>query len=245
LSRMIASLHDDRERVLIPGFYDDVVPLTEAERKQFQELHFSDVEFQTETGVPQLAGESDFSTLERRWARPTCEINGLFSGYTGVGPKTIVPSKATVKITCRLVPNQDPHKLTESLHQYLKDRCPPSLKFEFTGFHGCSAFVFDPTNPYIAAASEAICEAWDVDRVRLIREGGSIPVVLTFKEVLGVDTLLLGWGQNTDNLHSPDEHFAVADFHRGTKASAGLWEKLALLQERQSAPAISSTSNLC
>jgi acetylornithine deacetylase/succinyl-diaminopimelate desuccinylase-like protein len=154
-------------------------------------------------------------------------VNGLVSGYTGEGPKTIGPSKATVKITCRLVPDQDPHLLTEALHQYLKSQCPPSLQFKFTSFHGCPAFVFDPTSPYVEAASQAVREAWGVDRVRLIREGGSIPVVQTFKDVLGVDTLLLGWGLNTDNLHSPNEHFTVADFHRGIEASARLWAKLA------------------
>ena len=227
IARLIAALHDENGRVLIPGFYDDVQPLTEGERQQFRDLGFNENAFMAELGITEVAGEIGFSTNERRWARPTCEVNGLFSGYTGVGPKTIVPSKSTVKITCRLVPAQDPHKITESLHQYLKSLCPPGLTFQFTGDHGCPAFVFDPNSPYIGAATEAIREAWGVDRVCLIREGGSIPVVQTFKSVLGVDTLLLGWGQNTDNLHSPNEHFSVADFHRGIDASARLWEKLA------------------
>ncbi len=230
LARMIASLHDDQGRVRIPGFYDAVQPLSDAERQQFRDLNFDEAAFKAELGISEVFGETGFSTLERRWTRPTCEVNGLVSGYTGVGPKTIVPSKATVKITCRLVPTQDPHQLTEALHQYLKSQCPSSLSFEFTSYHGCPAFVFDPTSPYIEAAAEAIREAWGVDQVRLIREGGSIPVVQTFKDVLGVDTLLLGWGQNTDNLHSPNEHFSIADFHRGTKASASLWAKLAAMQ---------------
>jgi len=227
LAKLVASLHDDQGRVRIPGFYDDVVALTEAERKQFQELGFDEAGFKAELGIAEVFGEAGFSTNERRWARPTCEVNGMFGGYTGVGPKTIVPSKATVKITCRLVPAQDPAKLTNALHQYLKSQCPPSLSFEFQSYHGCPAFVFDPNSPYIGAASDAIKESWGVDRVRLIREGGSIPVVQTFKDVLNLDTLLLGWGQNTDNLHSPNEHFSVADFHRGIKASALLWQKLA------------------
>lgn len=230
LARMIAALHDDNGRVLIPGFYDSVIPLSDAERQQFRSLNFDEAAFKTELGISEVFGEAGCSTLERRWARPTCEVNGLVSGYTGVGPKTIVPSKATVKITCRLVPGQDPHQLTDALHQYLKAQCPPSLSFDFTSYHGCPAFVFDPSSPYIAAASDAIREAWQVDTIRLIREGGSIPVVQTFKDVLKVDTLLLGWGQNTDNLHSPDEHFSVADFHYGTKASAILWSKLAAMQ---------------
>ena len=227
LAKLIASLHDDQGRVRIPGFYDEVTPLTDAERKQFRDMGFDEAAFKSEIGITEVAGETGYSTVERRWARPTCEVNGMFSGYTGIGPKTIVPSKATVKITCRLVPCQNPVKLTQALIDYLKSQCPPSLKFESTNYHGCPAFVLDPNSPYIEAASEAIREAWGVDRVRLIREGGSIPVVQTFKDVLGLDTLLLGWGQNTDNLHSPDEHFSVADFHRGIRASAGLWQKLA------------------
>ena len=243
LARMIASLHDDHGRVRIPGFYDAVQPLSDAERQQFLDLNFDEAAFKAELGITEVFGEAGCSTLERRWTRPTCEVNGLVSGYTGVGPKTIVPSKATVKITCRLVPSQDPHQLTEALHQYLKAQCPTSLSFEFTSYHGCPAFVFDPTSPYIEAAAEAIREAWGVQQVRLIREGGSIPVVQTFKDVLGVDTLLLGWGQNTDNLHSPNEHFSVADFHRGTKASASLWAKLAAMQNDGSSSA--SAANIC
>ncbi len=227
MAKLIASLHDDQGHVRIPGFYDDVLPLTEKERQQFRDLGFDEAEFKKELAITEVAGEVGFSTNERRWARPTCEVNGLFSGYTGIGPKTIVPSKATVKITCRLVPDQDPQKLTDALHAYLKSQCPPSLTFHFTSDHGCPGYVFDPNSPYIDAAAAAIREAWGVEKVCLIREGGSIPVVQTFKQVLGVGTLLLGWGQNTDNLHSPNEHFSVADFQRGIKASAGLWQKLA------------------
>ncbi len=226
LAKLVAALHDDQQRVRIPGFYDQVIPLTDIERKLFRDLGFDEGAYKSELGVAEVSGEAGFSTNERRWARPTCEVNGLFSGYTGSGPKTIVPSKATVKITCRLVPNQDPEALTKALHEYLKSQCPPSLSFEFTSYHGCPAFVFDPNSPYIKVATEAIREAWGVKQVCLIREGGSIPVVQTFKDVLGLDTLLLGWGQNTDNLHSPNEHFSVVDFQRGIKASASLWQKL-------------------
>lgn len=230
IARLIASLHDDQGRVRIPGFYDKVQELSQLERRQFQDLGFDETAFKAELGIEALQGETGYSTIERKWARPTCEVNGLFSGYTGVGPKTIIPSKATVKITCRLVPDQDPQELTQSLHQYLKSQCPPSLRFEFKDYHGCPGFVFNPDSPYIEAAAEAVREAWGVDRVRLIREGGSIPVVQTFKDVLGIDTLLLGWGLNTDNLHSPNEHFTVADFHRGIEASSRLWARLAAMK---------------
>lgn len=228
LARLVAHLHDANGRVQIPGFYDDVTPLTEAERAQFAALPFDEGAFLRELGVSAASGEAGFSTLERRWARPTCDVNGMFGGYTGVGPKTIVPSKATAKITCRLVPQQDPEKVLRSLEAYLRDRCPPGVELAFTAFHGCPAFVFDPTSPYIAAAQAAIRTGFGADAV-LIREGGSIPVVSNFRQVLGVDTLLLGWGLNTDNLHSPDEHFTVADFYRGIASSAALWAEIAKL----------------
>ncbi len=226
LCALIAQLHDDDGRVQIPGFYDAVLPLTDAERKQFAALPFDEAAYLRELGASAPKGEAGFSTLERRWARPTCDVNGIFGGYTGVGPKTIVPSKATAKITCRLVPHQEPAKMMQALEAFLRERCPAGVSLSFTDSHGCPAFVFDPTSPYIAAAKRAICAGFGAEPV-LIREGGSIPVVSNFRQVLGVDTLLLGWGQNTDNLHSPDEHFTVDDFHRGIASSAALWQEIA------------------
>jgi acetylornithine deacetylase/succinyl-diaminopimelate desuccinylase-like protein len=226
LAKMLSKLHDDAGRIQIPGFYDDVLPLTAEERQQFAGLPFDEAAYLSELGATAAVGEAGYTTLERRWARPTCEVNGLFSGYTGVGPKTIVPARATAKITCRLVANQDPKKLVQSLEQFLRANLPTGLTMEFHADHGAPAFLFHPDSPYIDAARTAIEQAFGARPV-LIREGGSIPVVTTFRQVLGVDTLLLGWGQNTDNLHSPDEHFSVADFQRGIHASAELWECLA------------------
>lgn len=226
LARMLAKLHDEAGRIQVSGFYDDVLPLTTEEREQFAGLPFDETAYLSELGASAAVGEAGYSTLERRWARPTCEVNGLFSGYTGVGPKTIVPARATAKITCRLVANQDPKKLVEALEQFLRANLPTGLTMEFHTDHGAPAFLFHPDSPYIEAAGTAIERAFGARPV-LIREGGSIPVVTTFRQVLGVDTLLLGWGQNTDNLHSPDEHFSVADFQRGIHASAELWECLA------------------
>lgn len=223
--RLIAQLHDDQGRVQIPGFYDDVLPLTEAERQQFAALPFDEAAYREELGVAAVSGEAGFTTLERRWARPTCDVNGITGGYQGVGPKTIVPSKASAKITCRLVPHQDPHQVTKALEHFLRDRCPAGVTLQFTEYHGCRGFVFDPASPYMAAAKTAVRDGFGADPV-LIREGGSIPVVLSLKEILGVETLLLGWGLNTDNLHSPDEHFTVADFQKGIASSAGLWSRL-------------------
>lgn len=226
LATMLAALIDDEGRVQIPGFYDGVIPLTEQERSQFANLPFDEQAYFGSLGMDAGWGETGFSALERRWARPTCDINGLVSGYLGEGPKTIVPSWASAKITCRLVPKQDPHELTQSLEKFLRERCRPGLKFEFQEFHGCSALVFETESPYMQAARKAIEQAFGAAPV-MIREGGSIPVVATFREILQVDTLLLGWGQNTDNLHSPNERFLIADFHRGTHASALLWSELA------------------
>lgn len=226
VAKLCGALIDDDGRVQIPGFYDDVAELSAREKQQFAELPFSEEGFLSEIGSGALFGEEGFTTLERRWARPTCDINGIFGGYTGEGPKTIVPSKATAKITCRLVPGQNPDKIVASLESFLQERCPPGVKFEFESFHGCEAFAFDPTSPWITAASEAIETAFGKAPV-FIREGGSIPVVSSFQQILGIDTLLLGWGRNTDNLHSPDEHFYVKDFHNGILASTHLWPKLA------------------
>jgi len=226
LADMVAALHDSDGRIQIPGFYDDVVPLSAEERESLADLPFDEASYLEEIGVSSAWGEAGYSTTERRWARPTCDVNGLYGGYTGEGPKTIVPARATAKITCRLVPNQDADKLTEALREFLQSRMRPGLTMEFKAYHGCSAVGSATDTPYMAAAKSSIAKAFGVEPL-MIREGGSIPVVSTFRDVLGVDTLLLGWGQNTDNLHSPNEHFSLADFGRGTLASAHLWQELA------------------
>lgn len=225
LAKLIASLHDDHGHVNVLGFYDDVTPMPPTERDRLANLPFDEAAFRKSLGVSATHGESGFSTIERRWCRPTCDVNGILGGYQGEGPKTIIPASATAKITCRLVPNQNPDKIMAALKAHFERICPPGLKLEVTTFHGCPAHVFDPTSPFMAAAKSAIRSAFGVEPV-FIREGGSIPVVGSLKQILGVDTLLLGWGQNTDNLHGPNEHFSLDDFQRGTLASAHLWNEL-------------------
>lgn len=225
LAKLIASLHDDAGRVQIPGFYDTVIPISDQEKEIYKSLPFDEAEYCKDLGVDSGHGEEGYSTTERRWARPTCDVNGMLSGYTGEGPKTIIPSKASVKITCRLVPDQDPKKLTQSLKEYLESQVPKGCRFEFEDFHGCEAVVSDLNSPYMKAAGDAIEVAFGAAPV-MIREGGSIPVVKSFRDLLGVDTLLLGWGQNSDNLHSPNEHFSLSDFQKGIHASAQLWQEL-------------------
>ncbi|NOX56505.1 MAG: dipeptidase [Planctomycetes bacterium] len=225
LARLLAALHDDQGRVQIPGFYDDVRPLTEQERAEWARLPFDPAAFFADLGVTDGWGEAGYSPLERCWARPTCDVNGLVSGHTGEGPKTIVPSTAVAKISCRLVPDQNPSALLKALEQFLRARLLPGLTMEIVPHHGGQPVLFDPNSPAMHAARRAIERAFGVAPV-MIREGGSIPVVASFREILGVDTLLLGWGQNTDNLHSPNERFRLIDFRRGTRASAYLWPEL-------------------
>jgi acetylornithine deacetylase/succinyl-diaminopimelate desuccinylase-like protein len=225
LARMLTALVDENGRVQIPGFYDDVVPLTEQERKQFEDLPFSEESFMQQIGVTGLSGEEGYSTLERRWARPTYDVNGLWSGYQGEGAKTVLPARAGAKFSFRLVPNQDPAKVRDSLASFLKDMCPPGIEIELIDMHGGSGVLVPLDSPFVAAADRAIEQGFGVKPV-FTREGGSIPIVSTFRQTLGVDTLLLGWGLDDDNTHSPNEKFCLADFHRGIKASAHLWGEL-------------------
>ena len=225
LCRLVATLHDAAGRVAIEGFYDNILPVPDSERESMAALPFDEQAFLRELGVDQAAGEPGYSILERRWARPTCDVNGIFGGYTGAGPKTIIPARATAKITCRLVPDQDPARVSNLVKEHFETHAAPGVKVRFTPQHGAPGIVFDPDSPHMAAAKAAVATAFDTEPV-LIREGGSIPVVESLKRILGVETLLLGWGQNTDNLHGPNEHFSLVDFQRGIRASAYLWAEL-------------------
>jgi acetylornithine deacetylase/succinyl-diaminopimelate desuccinylase-like protein len=225
LASILAALHDSNRRIQLAGFYDDVKPLEGWERKQFAELPFNEAAFKNFVGLNELVGEQGFSSPERKWARPTCDVNGLTSGYQGEGAKTIIPARASAKVSFRLVPNQDPAKIASSFRQFVQTRLLPGVKCEIKQ-HGLSpAALVAVESPGVQAAVRAI-EAGFGRKPVFVREGGSIPVVGTFKRELGVDTLLLGWGQSDDNLHSPNEKFSVADFHRGIRASAHLWHEL-------------------
>lgn len=228
LVRMLSALHDDAGRVQVPGFYDDVTPLTPRERAEFAALDYSDTAFMESLGVSGLSGEQGYTTLERRWARPTCDVNGLTSGYQLEGAKTVLPARASAKFSFRLVPRQDPRKLRDALEAMLRRMCPPGIALELVGYHAAPGIVVPLESPYMGAAARAVERGFGRAPV-FIREGGSIPVVSTFHEQLGIDTLLLGWGQNDDNTHSPNEKFCLADFHRGIRASACLWEELGRL----------------
>lgn len=232
LTKMLAALRDEQGRVTISGFYDDVVPLSDREREQFRQLGFSDANFMRQIGVDAVTGEEGYTTLERRWARPTYDINGLTSGYQGEGAKTVLPSKASAKFSFRLVPNQDPQKIVTALEKQLRELCPPGIRMQLVKHGAAPGVVMSLESHYMAAASRAIEQSFGRAPV-FIREGGSIPIVTAFRQHFGVDVLLLGWGLDDDNTHSPNEKFALDDFHRGIKASALLWQELAAIPKQK------------
>lgn len=225
LARLLARVRDGNGRVTIPGFYDDIAPLSKLERRQAARYPMSERQLQKLVGVPQLSGERGFTATERRSARPTFEINGLTSGYQGLGSKTIVPSWAGAKITCRLVPNQRPAKIRKVVCDYLRKICPPTVRLEIEAGHGAEAYLVPPTGAPAQAALRALKKAFNAEPM-LMREGGSIPIVNEFKRILGADSLLLGLGLPDDNAHSPNEKFSLDCFAKGQAMSARLWQEL-------------------
>jgi acetylornithine deacetylase/succinyl-diaminopimelate desuccinylase-like protein len=225
LARLLAQLRDASGRVTIPGFYDDVAPLSAYERKQFARLPIKDRDLQKLLGVKKLFGERGFTPTEHRSARPTFEINGLTSGYQGEGSKTIVPAWARAKITCRLVPNQRPAKIRELVCRHIKKICPPTVHLEIEAGHGAEAYLVSPRSREAQAALRALKAAFGCPPV-LMREGGSIPIVNDFKKILHADSLLLGLGLPDGNAHSPNEKFNLDCFAKGQAMSAHLWQEL-------------------
>jgi acetylornithine deacetylase/succinyl-diaminopimelate desuccinylase-like protein len=226
LCRLLAKVHDAKGRVTVPGFYDDVVPLTAFERKQLSRLPFNREQYRKFLGVPELFGEHGFTPDEQRAARPTFEINGLTSGYQGEGSKTIVPAWAKAKITTRLVPNQSPAKVIKAVSAFLKKHCPPTVRLEIESGHGADAYLVSPKSRHAQSALRALRKAFGCEPV-LLREGGSIPIVNQFKKLLGADTLLVGLALPDDNAHSPNEKFDLDVFAKGQRMGAYLWRELA------------------
>ena len=226
LAQILSKVRDAKGRVIIPGFYTGVAPLSKFERQQAARYPMTDAQLKKLLGAPKLFGERGFTATEQRSARPTFEINGLTSGYQGEGSKTIVPAWARAKITCRLVPNQDPAKVRKSVVTYLKKVCPPTVRMEIEAGHGAEAYFVSPTGPLAQASLRALKQAFGAEPI-LMREGGSIPIVNQFKRILGADSLLLGLGLPDDNAHSPNEKFNLDCFEKGQRMSALLWQELA------------------
>lgn len=225
LCQLIAKLRDKNGRITIPGFYEEVLPLTRSERKEFDRLRFKEKDYQRFLGAPQLFGERGYSALEQRSTRPTLEINGLTSGYQGEGSKTIVPAWARVKITTRLVPNQNPAKIIKAVAAYLRQLCPPTCRIDIKSGHGAEPYLVSPESPIAQAGLRALRAAFNRTPV-LLREGGSIPIVNEFKKILKADSLMLGLALPDDNAHSPNEKFDLDCFEKGQLMSAFLWQEL-------------------
>jgi len=225
LASMIAQMKDRGGHIRVPGFYDDVVPLTAEERQAWAGLPFNEKQYRKDFGIPKLHGETDYTTLERTWARPTLEVNGLLSGFTGEGAKTVLPAVAMAKISMRLVPNQDPDKIANLFEAYVRKITPKTVELTFTRMHGGKPWMTAYDNPFIQAAGRALEGAFGRKPV-FTREGGSIPVVSTFQEVLGVPAVLFGVGLPDENAHAPNEKIDLGNFHNGIIASALLYEEI-------------------
>ncbi|SHK72587.1 dipeptidase [Rhodothermus profundi] len=214
LARLIAGLHDENHRITIPGFYDAVRPLTEEERRTFRALPFDEEAWKAEIGVSAVRTEQGYTVLEAITARPTLDVNGIWGGYQGRGAKTVLPARAGAKISMRLVPDQDPEDILEKTRRYFEEHTPPTCQLRFTALHGAQPVLVDTRHPAMQAAAEAMARVFG-RRPYFTREGGSIPVVADFKRLLGLDSVLMGFGLNSDAIHSPDEHFGLDRFRQG------------------------------
>lgn len=225
LAEIICKLKDEHGKILIDGFYDDVVDLTPKEREEFKKLPFDAERYKKGLDVDELHGEEGFSTVERTWARPTLDCNGIWGGFQGEGAKTVLPSKAGAKISMRLVPNQDPDKIEKLFSDFVYKVAPKSVKVKVIGGHNGKPAVTPINSPAINAAVEALKKGFGKDPV-FMKEGGSIPIVTTFKDILGSDTVLLGFGLPDENAHSPDEHMNLKNFQRGILSVAYFYNEL-------------------
>jgi acetylornithine deacetylase/succinyl-diaminopimelate desuccinylase-like protein len=226
LCDMIGRLHDKDGRVAIPGFYKDVKPISPWEKKQLKKLPYNEKAYKRELGVKALQGEKGYTTYERTGSRPTCDVNGITGGYQGEGHKTIIPSMASCKITMRLVPDQDPNDICNKIEKYLQRVAPRSVSVKVNKAGGAPGVVVPTDGPWLEAAARAIKAGFGREPV-FIKEGGSIPIVSDFKQILGLDTLLIGFSQPDDRTHSPNERFRILDFERACLTAAALPSEMA------------------
>ncbi|WP_341841406.1 dipeptidase [Chitinophaga caseinilytica] len=214
LAKMIASLHDENNHITIPGFYDGVVELTDEERKALNSAPFDEADYKKDLGVDELWGEKGYSTFERTGTRPTCEVNGIWGGYTGEGAKTVLPSQAFAKISMRLVPGQDWEKISDLFAKHFVAIAPKSVRVKVTPHHGGAPYVTPTDSIAFKAASEAINATFGKQPIP-VRGGGSIPIVALFEKILGLKTVLMGFGLDSDNLHSPNEKYGLDNYYKG------------------------------
>jgi len=228
LCKIVAQLKDDQGRITVPGFYDKVIDLSAEERQDYARLPFDSEAFRKELNVPGLSGEEGWSPLEQRSGRPTLEVNGMLCGWTGPGAKTVLPAKAMVKISCRLVPDQDPEEIARILAEHIKKLCPPTVECEVISLHGGKPWVTPRQHPALDCANRAVKRVFGQDAL-FVREGGSIPIVVDFQTILGLPGILVGFGLNSENLHAPDEHFDLGNYQMGIRLSIELLRELSQL----------------
>jgi len=228
LSRILGDLHDDKGQVQIPSFYDDVEEPPEAVKKSWAALGFDEKAFLAGAGLDTPHGEANRSTLERIWSRPAADINGIWGGYTGEGSKTVIPSTASCKLSCRLVPSQDPMKVASGIEAFFKARAPKDAKLSFRFFGRSPGLKVATDTPYFQAAEQALGDVFG-QAPALMGCGGSIPVVGSMQRILGLDSLLVGFGLEDDRLHSPNEKFELACLHKGIRANAAILGQFATL----------------
>lgn len=228
LCRILAQLHDGQGRVQVPGFYDDVREIGEEEARAWQQIPFDEKAFLASVGLDRSVGEAGRTVLERVWSRPTCDVNGIWGGYQGEGSKTVIAAKASAKLSCRLVPDQDPQKIRAGLRRFFEERTPPGCRIEITEM-GAGAAIRVPTDsPWLQAARRGIEDAFG-KQPALIGCGGSIPVAAAMQRILGLDTLLVGFGLDDDRVHSPNEKFELACFRKGILTHAAMLQRMAEL----------------
>lgn len=228
LARILGQLWDQDRRITIPGFYDDVRPLGDDERAEWRELYDAEASLKKIGLGPEAdIGEAGYSAIEREWARPTAEINGIVGGYTGAGAKTVIPSHASAKVSFRLVADQEPEKIRDAFFAWLQDRTPPGCRWELLDHGGGSPGTCATDSKPLKLAREALRQAWDGADAALIKSGGSIPVAGLLKETLGMETIFMGFGLDDDRVHSPNEKFDVECFRKGARAHALLLGLLA------------------
>ncbi len=219
LTTMLAALHDENGRVTLPGFYDRVSDVTAEQKTQWDALGFDEKEFFRQIGLSTQAGERGYSVLEQVWSRPTAEVNGIIGGYIGEGAKTVIPAKASAKVSFRLVGEQDPEEVSRAFRAFVEERLPPDCKATFRNHGGDQAVTQPSDSPWIRKAQRALADEWG-RRAMLIGMGGSIPIVTQFKRILGMDSLLIGFGLEDDRIHSPNEKYNLTSYHRGTRSWA-------------------------
>ena len=225
LAGIIASLHDEDGRITVPGFYDGVTDLPEAVRAQWQALAFDHRKFLGEVGLSVPAGEHDRTPLEMLWSRPTCEVNGIWGGYTGAGFKTVLPSQAHAKISFRLVPGQDPHRLRDNFRNHVRTMVPFDCQVAFHEHGASAASVMDISDPAFEAARAALGQEWGRP-ASYVGCGGSIPIAGYFRSILDMDAMLIGFGRDDDQIHSPNEKYDVESFHKGIRSWARIFAAL-------------------